>query len=92
MRDAEDNYEKKQWSFIDDVTVSDLILYIYLNIKMRRLKLIFSKQQFVAYKSRKENDCYLENIKQSPNVSRKKRQSKVLYASTVLTKLEVIII
>nr|XP_012228200.1 PREDICTED: uncharacterized protein LOC105675546 isoform X1 [Linepithema humile] len=44
--------------------------------------------QFVAYKSRKENDCYLENIKQSQNVSRKKRQSKVLYASTLLTKLE----
>ncbi|KAL0108407.1 hypothetical protein PUN28_015153 [Cardiocondyla obscurior] len=42
--------------------------------------------QFVAYKSRKENDCYLENIKHNQNVSRKKRQSKVLYASTVITK------
>ncbi|XP_024879001.1 uncharacterized protein LOC112459214, partial [Temnothorax curvispinosus] len=44
--------------------------------------------QFVAYKSRKENDCYLENIKQGQNASRKKRQSKILYASTALTKLE----
>lgn len=50
---------------------------------------ILSKQQFVAYKSRKENDCYLEDIRQ--NVSRKKRQPKIFYASTALTKLEVII-
>lgn len=53
------------------------------------LKLIFLKQQFVAYKSRKENDCYLENIKQDQDGSRKKRQFKVLYASITLTKLEV---
>ncbi|XP_011862272.1 PREDICTED: uncharacterized protein LOC105558934 [Vollenhovia emeryi] len=44
--------------------------------------------QFVAYKSRKENDCYLEDIKQGQNVSRKKRQFKILYASAALTKLE----
>ncbi|XP_072767216.1 uncharacterized protein [Anoplolepis gracilipes] len=44
--------------------------------------------QFIAYKSRKENDCYIENIKQDQNVSRKKRQPKILYASTALTKLE----
>lgn len=62
-----------------------------LNIKIRWLKLILSKQQFVAYKSKKENDCYLENIKQNQNVSRKKRQTKILYALIALTKLEVII-
>ncbi|XP_029160571.1 uncharacterized protein LOC114932503 isoform X2 [Nylanderia fulva] len=44
--------------------------------------------QFIAYKSRKENDCYLENIKQDQNVSHKKRQPKILYASTALTRLE----
>ncbi|XP_050452505.1 mucin-19-like [Cataglyphis hispanica] len=44
--------------------------------------------QFIAYKSRKENDCYLENIKQDQNLSHKKRQPKILYASIALTKLE----
>ncbi|XP_018392565.1 PREDICTED: collagen alpha-1(II) chain-like [Cyphomyrmex costatus] len=44
--------------------------------------------QFVAYKSREENDCYLEDVRQGHNMSRKKRQFKILYASAVLTKLE----
>ncbi|XP_018057726.1 PREDICTED: uncharacterized protein LOC108693344 [Atta colombica] len=45
--------------------------------------------QFVAYKSKKENDCYLEDVRQSHNIiSHKKRQFKILYASAVLTKLE----
>ncbi|XP_032688903.1 uncharacterized protein LOC116852538 [Odontomachus brunneus] len=43
--------------------------------------------EYVAYKSKVDNDCYLENIKQDRDV-RKKRQTKILYASTVLTKLE----
>ncbi|XP_036141549.1 collagen alpha-1(IV) chain isoform X2 [Monomorium pharaonis] len=64
MKNIENNNEKKQWSFIDDIT------------------------QFVAYKSRKENDCYLENIRHDQNVPRKKWQPKILYASTILTKLE----
>ncbi|XP_039310877.1 uncharacterized protein LOC105205557 [Solenopsis invicta] len=62
IRDAENNNERKQWSFTDD--------------------------QFVAYKSRKENDCYLEDIRQGQNVSPTKRQFKIFYASTALTKLE----
>ncbi|KYN15749.1 hypothetical protein ALC57_12046 [Trachymyrmex cornetzi] len=45
--------------------------------------------QFVAYKSREENDCYLEDVRQDHNIiSRKKRQFKILYASAVLTKIE----
>ncbi|KAL6263182.1 hypothetical protein P5V15_005983 [Pogonomyrmex californicus] len=42
--------------------------------------------QFVAYKSRKGNDCYLEDIRQKKNASHKR--SKILYASITLTKLE----
>ncbi|RLU18728.1 hypothetical protein DMN91_009085 [Ooceraea biroi] len=44
--------------------------------------------QFVAYKSRTENDCYLENLEQTRTTSRKKRQPRTLFASTALTKFE----
>ncbi|XP_020285720.1 uncharacterized protein LOC109855664 isoform X2 [Pseudomyrmex gracilis] len=45
--------------------------------------------QFVAYKSKQENDCYLRNTQHDRNVSRKKLQAEtLLYATTTLTKLE----
>ncbi|XP_070164669.1 uncharacterized protein [Polyergus mexicanus] len=61
--------------------------YNVRNIK-KQLSFTDNVTQFIAYKSRKENDCYLENIKQDQNTSHKKRQPKILYTSTVLTKLE----